>query len=1197
MKKQISKMLEYWQLLLVLCLVFSGCGGDGGGTPQVPQEGTFIDSTVEGLEYKSGVCVGVTDSKGSFTYTEGETVTFFIGNVMLGKATAKPLMTPLDLVEEAVDENHQAVVNIARFLQSLDVDGDIDDVINISGEVRAALKSAQYINFNQATEDFTNDPNVEALFEKLNASKVFANGKRALCEAAKATEHFRVTLNTNPTITVKSPNGKEFVSVVSSFEITWEASSNVENVTIFFSQDGGETWNATPIVAYTTNDGSFTWDSVPMAINNTLNRIRIIDANNASVYDDSNSNFTILLPMDELTEVILSSEGIDRDGDHLPDDLEEALGTDPDHPDSDRDGIGDYAEIISNQSFGNYDFIPDLDQDGIIAALDADDDGDGIHDGEGIDTDGDGIANYLEINGYTYNWYTDSYALWDGVSFDVPYFKTDPRQISTDQDPYSDAMESSGRLLDVLIETPGDLPMVPAYPDIVVHLEGYDITLNSDISYTHGKSLGKEANWSRQASVEHAYQHGISFEVGAEAKVGATEWLTISTKLGYNFTATQTVNSTRTTGGSITSGENWEKAVSSNPATAARVKLKLKVYNYGTAAASNVLPTLTMKIGGMSVLTFKPSEPISILEPGGVYPANESTYWVVDKTDPGSTEGNIFLTLDELRAIETGTPLNIEVTQMDGEVMLLDSEGKWESAGKWAEYMARCDAVCANIKLDIGNGNFIHHLVYADDSMNAPVVNLGDALRWIASYEEREDSGYIKYVDRQGLMQETSLADWNFIFDLNTLLQNKIVQGDGEPEKDINLTDIILSPDSSILARAPREAVGVLSPEIYYAYFDVEKNLVNVRAGDYNGIEKSYFVDKDGKKYEMTELLKGSGVFVFDVSEVGNGDYEPEYLSNGILIEGVLVINKDGQSFQRQLAASFMPTKPDYPVDIVSVSVNELEHTLTATLSYDSNFPPDVIKAYIEGEAVDLTLHPLNWHPDHKDKWIYVYDTLTYTPQDFIGAWVIAKVTRIECDDNFDPNVETDYASDCFATYMISVDDIAENVCRSGGLTLSGYWTHVPFANIGKYNMVDFDIGAATGTCDEPKIESREEEIFWSRFSYPEVYDLALLPDWPKGKLEARYGAFRVENTPYENINSSNIQTLAAIDDGPVFHTWRTPVFGLVEAYPDEVWILRTNGDRYIKVKINYTATTGYPFHATYSCRLSYAIYDFTIIP
>ena len=47
-------------------------------------------------------------------------------------------------------------------------------------------------------------------------------------------------------------------------------------------------------------------------------------------------------------------------------------------------------------------------------------------------------------------------------------------------------------------------------------------------------------------------------------------------------------------------------------------------------------------------------------------------------------------------------------------------------------------------------------------------------------------------------------------------------------------------------------------------------------------------------------------------------------------------------------------------------------------------------------------------------------------------------------------------------------------------------------------------------------------------------------------------------------------------DDGPVFHTWRTPVFGLVEAYPDEVWILRTNGDRYIKVKINYTATTGY---------------------
>ena len=811
-RQQSISLLKTVAIQVSLLIFLVGCSSDssqvvsrvdqtGGNTASVElQTGVFIDSPVEGLEYVSGSVRGVTRSDGSFDFVEGDDVTFSIGSVTLGSAAAKPVMTPLDLVEEAVDETHQAVVNIARFIQSLDADGNIDNSISISSEVRSVLGNASFINFDQTTENFANDPNVNAGFEALNAANVFADGQRTLVGAADAMAHLSATLVDNPVITLTSPNGKEFVVSVIPFEITWKANTSIANVDILLSQDGGETWNAELIAASTPNSGSFSWNVPVLSNNNTQIRLRVVDTANPSVYDDSNGNFTILVQMADLTNYILLSNGVDTDGDHLPDDLELALGTDPNHPDSDRDGIRDYEEVLS-EDFGEFDNIPDLDQDGIIAALDTDDDGDGVHDGEGIDSDGDGIFNYLEMNGFTYDWYTDSYTLWDGVSFDVPYFKTDARQLSTDQDPYTDDQEASGKLMDVLIKEPGDLPMVPAFPNIVVRLEGYDVTLNSDITYSRGGSMTEGTTWSRQTTVENAFEQGINYEVGVKikGKIGAIEWAETewSGKVGGSSTWTWSRSSTVSVGESITQESNWQKATTTNPSSAARVKLKLKVYNFGTAAASNILPTLTMKIGGMSILTFSPSNPIGILEPGGVYPAQDGTYWVVDKRHSLGAESDIDLTLDELRMLESGAPLNIEVTQMDGDVKLLSDTGQWEFAGKWGEYIARCEAVSANIKLDIGDGHFIHQLVYADDTESSPVVTLGDALRWIASYQELTGSPTITYLDRSGLPQETQLTDWNFIVDKPTLLKNGIVSGD--------LRRVwILHRQSSSLARIPR---------------------------------------------------------------------------------------------------------------------------------------------------------------------------------------------------------------------------------------------------------------------------------------------------------------------------------------------------------------------------------------------------------
>ena len=86
--------------------------------------------------------------------------------------------------------------------------------------------------------------------------------------------------------------------------------------------------------------------------------------------------------------------GVDTDGDGLLDIDEFELGTDPENSDSDADGIDDLTEV------GEVENPLDSDGDGIIDALDEDDDGDGIPTVvEGAeDFDGDSIPNYLDLD-------------------------------------------------------------------------------------------------------------------------------------------------------------------------------------------------------------------------------------------------------------------------------------------------------------------------------------------------------------------------------------------------------------------------------------------------------------------------------------------------------------------------------------------------------------------------------------------------------------------------------------------------------------------------------------------------------------------------------------------------------------------------------------------------------------------------------
>ena len=182
----------FYALIYVVLLTLSACGGGGGdaGGNSDPLTGQFLDSAVEGLTYETATQSGTTDSQGNFKYLAGETISFYIGNVLVGETTAQAIVTPLDLVAGATDETNAQVTNILRFLQSLDNNNDPSDNINIVAQARD-LDFTVTIDFNQSIEAFAADTDLAEIIAAINEA---AGSSLALISATAAQEHFRSTL-------------------------------------------------------------------------------------------------------------------------------------------------------------------------------------------------------------------------------------------------------------------------------------------------------------------------------------------------------------------------------------------------------------------------------------------------------------------------------------------------------------------------------------------------------------------------------------------------------------------------------------------------------------------------------------------------------------------------------------------------------------------------------------------------------------------------------------------------------------------------------------------------------------------------------------------------------------------------------------------------------------------------------------------
>lgn len=145
------------------------CGGDDNDGGDIFKQGKFVDSAVQGITYVSGDQVGVTNAKGAFSYYDGNNVRFSIGDIFLGTGPGKEVMSPIDLVPGATDVTNPAVINIARFLQTLDDDANLANGIQITG-VQSSLAVGKSVNFNQDTTAFENDGNVQTVVATLTSA-------------------------------------------------------------------------------------------------------------------------------------------------------------------------------------------------------------------------------------------------------------------------------------------------------------------------------------------------------------------------------------------------------------------------------------------------------------------------------------------------------------------------------------------------------------------------------------------------------------------------------------------------------------------------------------------------------------------------------------------------------------------------------------------------------------------------------------------------------------------------------------------------------------------------------------------------------------------------------------------------------------------------------------------------------------------
>ena len=225
-----------------------------------PKRGHFIDAPVGGLIFSTPSHSGKTEPSGAFDFFPDERVCLSIGSYSIGCTIAAHRISPLDLFEMA-DTSSSEVINMARLLQSLDVEGYAHNGIMITPEVVTAFEAAMAtLGYDQL--DFTNSEQIEQILletayqgdlQGLNLVVVSAEDAIQHLEETLSAIMFRKNVSRTPTLT----SSKAKLNVMPVWFPAFTA--NGEEVSIdYYDEEGNwirQTAEAKPVViTYTDED-------------------------------------------------------------------------------------------------------------------------------------------------------------------------------------------------------------------------------------------------------------------------------------------------------------------------------------------------------------------------------------------------------------------------------------------------------------------------------------------------------------------------------------------------------------------------------------------------------------------------------------------------------------------------------------------------------------------------------------------------------------------------------------------------------------------------------------------------------------------------------------------------------------------------------------------------------------------------------
>ncbi len=129
--------------------------------------GYYVDSALDGISYACGLSTGTTDVNGTFIFEEGKDCSFSVAGVTLRTTKAKDLRDGQKIVEDSFE--------VARFLQSIDIDGTPENGIQITKKTIDAVIKA--LEENDSIAKIPTDSQLEAVVTSVENDVKEFNGR------------------------------------------------------------------------------------------------------------------------------------------------------------------------------------------------------------------------------------------------------------------------------------------------------------------------------------------------------------------------------------------------------------------------------------------------------------------------------------------------------------------------------------------------------------------------------------------------------------------------------------------------------------------------------------------------------------------------------------------------------------------------------------------------------------------------------------------------------------------------------------------------------------------------------------------------------------------------------------------------------------------------------------------------------------